>query len=124
MGGEDGYYAALVHELLRATGHPKRLNRATTGDYSPRDSFAKRNTVVAAQQMLLTADGFPDEAVNWHATGHDLLLADLPAARLAAAWMLDALPMGRAGVGRWRMRCSARRDPPNFDKMSVTVNRV
>jgi Zincin-like metallopeptidase len=34
MGGADGYYAMLLHELLHATGHPKRLDRASVGDYS------------------------------------------------------------------------------------------
>jgi hypothetical protein len=37
LGGDDGYYAGLLHELLHATGHPRRLGRPTTGTCPPPD---------------------------------------------------------------------------------------
>jgi Zincin-like metallopeptidase len=42
MGGDDGYYATLVHELLHATGHPARLARTTIGDFSPAGNYSRK----------------------------------------------------------------------------------
>ena len=70
MGGEDGYYAVLVHELLHATGHPSRLGRATTGDYSPAGNELEEGTVALARRIVLAELGFPDEALEWYAPSH------------------------------------------------------
>ena len=67
LGGDDGYYALLVRELLHATGHPRRLNRATTGDYSCEGYELEEGTVLAAQRIVLAEVGFSVEAVDWQA---------------------------------------------------------
>jgi hypothetical protein len=59
MGGEDGYYAMLMHELLHATGHPSRLNRATSGDYSIFGYDLEEGTVRTALRTVLKSIGFP-----------------------------------------------------------------
>src|SRR5262245_5832275 len=53
MGGEDGYYAFLLHELLHATGHPSRLDRVTAGDYSGEGTELEEGTVFLAQRIVL-----------------------------------------------------------------------
>jgi antirestriction protein ArdC len=58
MGGDDGYYATLLHELLHATGHQTRLGRATTGDYSAAGYALEEGTILAAQRILLRELGF------------------------------------------------------------------
>jgi antirestriction protein ArdC len=87
MGGDDGYYSTLLHELLHATGHPSRLSRATTGDYSPPGYAREEGTVLFAQRIVLREIGFDTEAINWHTSSSDLPL-DRGAARAAAAWIL------------------------------------
>ena len=87
LGGDDGYYATLLHELLHATGHPSRLSRATTGDYSPRGYGREEGTVLFAQRLVLREIGFDAEATEWHAPSSYLSL-DRKAAREAAAWIL------------------------------------
>jgi hypothetical protein len=89
LGGEDGYYGFLVHELLHATGHPKRLARPTTGDYSPDGYALEEGTVLAAQRIVFAELGFPDEALDWHTLGYKDLPSDPKAAKLAARWFLD-----------------------------------
>jgi Zincin-like metallopeptidase len=89
LGGEDGYYGFLVHELLHATGHPKRLGRRTTGDYSPDGYDLEEGTVLAAQRIVLAELGFPDEALDWHTRGYESLPSDHEAATLAAHWFLS-----------------------------------
>jgi Zincin-like metallopeptidase len=61
MGGEEGYYAFLVHELLHATGHPTRLARSTTGDYTDDANAREEATVRMAQRIVLTEVGFPQQ---------------------------------------------------------------
>ncbi len=67
MGGHDGYYAVLVHELLHATGHPRRLARRTIGDHSPKGYALEEGTTLAAQRIVLAKIGFDSEALDWHA---------------------------------------------------------
>ena len=89
MGGEEGYYASLIHELLHATGHPSRLDRATTGVYTGDGSALEEGTVCMAQRITLTEIGFPLEALDWFAPSSRFgLPADRTAARGAAAWIL------------------------------------
>jgi Zincin-like metallopeptidase len=89
LGGEDGYYATLVHELLHATGHPGRLDRETTGKYSGESSDLEEGTVLTAQRLVLTEVGFPEEAVDWHVPSDTFgLPVDTAAATEAAAWLL------------------------------------
>ena len=91
MGGDDGYYATLVHELLHATGHPRRLDRATTGDYSLEGYALEERTVCVAERLVLAEIGFPQEALNWYAPApsqHFGLPADRVAATRAASWVL------------------------------------
>jgi antirestriction protein ArdC len=87
MGGDDGYYAVLLEELLHATGHPRRLNRATTGDYSAAGHALEEGTVAMALRIVLAEIGFPPEALDWHARDRGLP-ANREAARRAAAWVL------------------------------------
>jgi hypothetical protein len=87
MGGDDGYYATLLHDLLHATGHPSRLSRTTTGDYSPLGQAREEGTVWFAQRIVLQEIGFDDEAINWHTGSPDLPL-DRRTAKEAAAWIL------------------------------------
>jgi putative DNA primase/helicase len=89
MGGDDGYYATLLHELLHATGHPRRLDRRTTGDYSPKGYATEEGTVVAALRTVLREIGFPLEALNWHASVPAWASIDEIAARAAARWILS-----------------------------------
>jgi Zincin-like metallopeptidase len=89
LGGEDGYYGFLVHELLHATGHPRRLGRRTTGDYSPEGDALEEGTVLGAQRIVFAELGFPDEALDWHTSGYEHLPSDPEAATLAARWFLD-----------------------------------
>ena len=88
MGGDDGYYVTLVHELLHATGHPRRLGRATTGDYSREGTALEEGTVCAALRVVLRELGFPADAPKWHVLGGSRLPVDRKAAREAANWML------------------------------------
>lgn len=89
LGGEDGYYATLVHELLHATGHPSRLGRPTTGMYSGDEAASEEGTVYAAQRMVLAELGFPEEALDWYSpVGIGGFPVEHSAARRAAAWML------------------------------------
>jgi hypothetical protein len=88
MGGEDGYYAMLMHELLHATGHPSRLNRATSGDYSIFGYDLEEGTVRTALRTVLKSIGFPPEALEWYAPGSHGLPVDWAAARRAAEWIL------------------------------------
>jgi Zincin-like metallopeptidase len=88
MGGHDGYYATLVHELLHATGHKSRLGRETSGDYSPGGYALEEGTVFEAQRIVLREIGFGAEAVDWHAPQGHGLPVDRKAARKAAAWIL------------------------------------
>jgi antirestriction protein ArdC len=91
LGGEDGYYSMLVHELMHATGHPSRLDRATTGNYSGDASDIEEGTSYAAQRLVLKAVGFPADALDWYApVGIYGLPVDNAAAMEAAAWFLDA----------------------------------
>ena len=89
MGGDDGYYATLLHELLHATGHQARLARATTGDFSPAGSDQEEGTVLAAQRIVLQEIGFSGEALEWHAPEGHGLPVDQTAAAEAAAWVLQ-----------------------------------
>jgi zincin-like metallopeptidase len=99
MGGEDGYYAMLVHELLHATGHPTRLDRATIGRYSGDASDLEEGTVYAAQRLVLTEVGFPPEAVAWYApSGIFGFPVDAVAAKRAAGWVLGRAPAWSADV--------------------------
>lgn len=89
MGGEDGFYAMLLHELLHATGHPRRLDRPTTGHYSPPKSELEEGTVYAAQRLVLMEIGFPEEALDWHTPlGIGGFPVEHAAASRAARWML------------------------------------
>ena len=98
MGGEDGYYAMLVHELLHATGHPSRLGRATTGDYG---SELEEGTVCLAGRIVLAELGFPAEALEWHApSNHYGFPADRDAAAAAAGWMLGYRVTAEAAAPR------------------------
>jgi hypothetical protein len=104
MGGDDGYYVVLLHELLHATGHPSRLARATTGDYSAEGYDLEEGTVLMAR-IVLEAIGFHDEALDWHAPAGHGLPVDPTAARDAAGWILgEALDRPRAGMCRRRGR--------------------
>jgi hypothetical protein len=87
LGGDDGYYVTLLHELLHATGHRRRLDRATTGDYSPAGDLLEEGTVLAAQRIVLRELGFPIEAIEWHTPGEGMPV-DRKAASEAAAWIL------------------------------------
>jgi hypothetical protein len=89
MGGDDGYYATLLHELLHATGHQARLARATTGDFSPAGNSLEEGTTLAAQRIVLREIGFSGEALEWHAPKEHGLPVDRRAARNAAAWLLQ-----------------------------------
>jgi antirestriction protein ArdC len=88
MGGDDGYYATLLHELLHATGHQSRLGRATSGDFSPAGSALEEGTILAAQRIVLREIGFSGEALEWHARKEHGLSVDRKAAVRAAAWLL------------------------------------
>ena len=88
MGGDDGYYAVFLHELLHATGHRSRLARATTGDYSPEGYALEEGTVLRAQRIVLEEIGFNAEALDWHAPSAHGLPVDPRAASDAAAWIL------------------------------------
>jgi antirestriction protein ArdC len=86
-GGNDGYYATLLHELLHATGHARRLGRPTTGNYAPSAYALEEGTVAWAQRIVLSEIGFPEEAIEWHVPrGFPL---DRRAAGRAAAWLLQ-----------------------------------
>src|SRR5262249_32128170 len=85
MGGEDGYYAYPLHELLHATGHPNRLDRVTTGDYSSEGTELEEATVLVAQRIVLAEIGFPPDALEWHAPNYLELPVDREAAERAAA---------------------------------------
>jgi antirestriction protein ArdC len=100
MGGEEGYYAALTHELLHATGHPSRLNGESIRDESDEGEALEEGTVMAAERIVLEAVGFPLEALDWFApcrwvfvipSGYRLDPApvDRDAARAAADWVLN-----------------------------------
>src|SRR5690242_5203050 len=58
MGGDDGYYVSLLHELLHATGHPRRLGRPTTVDKTYEGHALEEGTVQAAQAIVLGEIGF------------------------------------------------------------------
>ena len=88
LGGDDGYYAALVHELLHATGHPRRLERTTTGDYSAAGYALEEGTVATAMRIVLADIGFGAEAIEWHAPARDAHPFDRRAAIGAADWLL------------------------------------
>jgi Zincin-like metallopeptidase len=90
LGGEDGYYALLLHELLHATGHTSRLDRATSGDYSPTGYELEEGTVRWALRIVLERIGFPPEALDWHAPGDIGLPVDRTAAHAAAEWLLQS----------------------------------
>jgi hypothetical protein len=85
LGGDDGYYAFLLHELLHATGHPSRLGRATTGHYSGELADLEEGTVRAAARIVLAQVGFPAEAVDWNTCTYRGLPVDQEAAERAAA---------------------------------------
>jgi antirestriction protein ArdC len=88
MGGDDGYNATLLHELLHATGHQRRLARATTGDFSPAGHDLEEGTILAAQRILLRELGFDAEALKWHAPKEHGLPIDRKAAIKAASWLM------------------------------------
>jgi antirestriction protein ArdC len=88
MGGEEGSYAYLVHELLHATGHRSRLARATVGDYSPEGDALEEGTVYAAQRIVLAEVGFrPPPSPSWLPSIPTLPVAQ-EAAAAATAWLL------------------------------------
>jgi hypothetical protein len=87
LGGADGYYATLAHELLHATGHPRRHARPTCGSYSNDD--LEEGTVNLALRHVLRSIGFPEDPIDWHAP-YDLgLPVDREAAKRASAWVLQ-----------------------------------
>jgi antirestriction protein ArdC len=88
MGGDDGYYATLLHELLHATGHQTRLGRATTGDYSAAGYALEEGTILAAQRILLRELGFGAEALEWYAPRKQGFPIHRRAASEAATWLL------------------------------------
>ena len=88
MGGDDGYYAMLLHELVHATGHRSRLGRATIGDFSRAGSDLEEGTTLAALRIVLREIGFSGEALEWHARKEHGLSVDRKAAVRAAAWLL------------------------------------
>lgn len=90
MGGDDGYYVTLLHELLHATGHPTRLARATTGDFSTAGYNLEEGTALRAQRIVLQEIGFRGAALEWHAPKEHGLLVDGRAARNAADWLLQS----------------------------------
>ena len=59
LGGDDGYYTSLLHELLHATGHPSRLHRKTTGDFSLPGYEGEEGTTNEALRLVLDEIGFP-----------------------------------------------------------------
>jgi antirestriction protein ArdC len=90
------YYRILLHELLHATGHAKRLNRQSLVEYDSDESWRvnqeiEEGTVLLAEWLVLGAIGLPARVLRAHAAPSDLygLLVDLDAAMAAAAWMLD-----------------------------------
>jgi antirestriction protein ArdC len=87
MGGEDGYYATLLREVLHATGHPRRLDRPTTVDKTYGAHALEEGTVQAEQAIVLREIAFNDEAIECHAIVWDLPV-DRRAAAAAAAWVL------------------------------------
>ena len=89
LGGDDGYYAVLLHELIHATGHRRRLGRPTTGDYSPEGYALEEGTALTSQRIVLREIGFELEALEWHAPSNHGLPVDQEAAEAAAAWILD-----------------------------------
>jgi antirestriction protein ArdC len=89
MGGEDGYYVTLIHELLHATGHPRRLGRPTTGDYSDDGTEAEERTINTALRIVLAEIGFPQDALDWHIRGEFAPRLDKEAAERAADWFLN-----------------------------------
>jgi hypothetical protein len=91
MGGDEGYYAMLLHELLHATGHSRRLGRATCGDLSLEGDALEEGTVTCALRIVLTQIGFPAESVDWLAQLHELPI-DEQAALDAAHWVLTPSP--------------------------------
>jgi Zincin-like metallopeptidase len=64
MGGEDGYYVVLLHELLHATGHTSRLWRASLYERSDEAKALEECTTEAALRIVLEELGFPDEALD------------------------------------------------------------
>ena len=98
MGGHEGYYALLIHELLHATGHPSRLDRTSTGDFSTLGDAREEGTTYAAERIVLSEIGFPEEAVDWFAPDGPtlryengtsrVLIVDWEAASEAAGWVL------------------------------------
>jgi hypothetical protein len=68
-------------------GHPSRLSRATTGDYSPAGYTREEGTVLFAQRIVLEEIEIDNEAHTWHTDSPDLPL-DRRAAKEAAAWIL------------------------------------
>jgi antirestriction protein ArdC len=88
MGGDDGYYATFLHELLHATGHPARLARTTIGDFSPAGNYLEEGTILAAQRIVLQEIGFSGEALEWHAPKEHGLPIDRKAAIKAASWLM------------------------------------
>jgi antirestriction protein ArdC len=94
MGGEDGYYVCLLEELLHATGHPSRLDRATTTSLTYEGHALEQGTVNRALRIVLTELRFPVEALDWHAPlglrweDDPPLPVDQAAAEAAAAWVL------------------------------------
>jgi Zincin-like metallopeptidase len=88
MGGDDGYDATLLHELLHATGHQRRLARATTGDFSRAGYGLEEGTILEAQRILLREIGFGAEPLDWHAPKKHGFPVDRKPASKAAAWLL------------------------------------
>jgi hypothetical protein len=92
LGGDDGYYATMIHELLHATGHPRRLGRPTTGDYSREGYDTEEKIVNTALRIVLAEIGFPQEAIDRHTYTDRWPTRDQQAAaERAAAWFLNPL---------------------------------
>ena len=92
MGGEDGYYVTLVHELLHATGHPSRLDRESLRNMSEEAYMLEEATASASERIVLEAVGFPTEALDWYALNP--APGDHDAAEAAADWMLGRRDAG------------------------------
>jgi hypothetical protein len=80
------YYCTLLHELLHATGHQKRLNRQSLYD---RNQALEEGTVLLAEWNVLSRIGLPERVLRAQAPMSEFAYPYSPAdAKAARDWLL------------------------------------
>jgi hypothetical protein len=83
------YYRILLHELLHATGHARRLNRESLVHFDLEDNaWREEGNVLLAEWLLLEAIGLPRRVLVGHVESFAGFPFSQQYAKEAVAWLL------------------------------------